>query len=135
MWPNELPVAGTPARCVSVDRAYGRLEGVEDIPTTLLQNAPLDFAEMLVNWMGPFHEGNEQLQRDEAMRSCGIAGQTIMLAAKSMGFDSCPMIGFDPIQVAELINLPKDHVIGFMIAVGKERNLLGRNQGSSPWTR
>ena len=74
---------------------------------------------MLVNWMGPFYDGKDELQRDEAMRSCGIAGQTIMLAAKAMGYDSCPMIGFDPAQVAELINLPDDHVIGFMIAVGK----------------
>jgi nitroreductase len=67
----------------------------------------------------PFYEGKEQLQRDEAMRSCGIAGQTIMLAAKAMGYDSCPMIGFDPVKVAEIIHLPSDHVIGFMIAVGK----------------
>jgi nitroreductase len=49
-----------------------------------------------------FYEGKEQLQRDEAMRSCWIAGQTIMLAAKSMGYDSCPMIGFDQVKVAEV---------------------------------
>jgi len=42
-----------------------------------------------------------------------------MLAAKAMGYDSCPMIGFDAVKVAEIINLPKNHVIGFMIAVGK----------------
>jgi len=53
------------------------------------------------------------------MRSCGIAGQTIMLAAQAMGYDSCPMIGFDQVKVAEIINLPSDHVIAFMIAVGK----------------
>ena len=53
------------------------------------------------------------------MRSCGIAGQTIMLAAEAMEYDSCPMIGFDASAVAKLINLPEDHVIGFMIAVGK----------------
>jgi nitroreductase len=35
-----------------------------------------------------------------------------------MGYDSCPMIGFDSVAVAEIINLPSDHVIGFMIAVG-----------------
>ena len=69
--------------------------------------------------MGPFYEGKEQLQRDEAMRSCGIAGQTIMLAAKAMGYDSCPMIGFDIDQVGRIIRLPQDHVVGFMIAVGK----------------
>ena len=40
-------------------------------------------------------------------------------AAKAMGYDSCPMIGFDPVKVAEIINLPSDHVLGFMIAVGK----------------
>lgn len=82
-------------------------------------DAPKEAAEMLVNWMGPFYEGKDELQRDEAMRSCGLAGQTIMLAAKAMDYDSCPMIGFDPVPVAELINLPKDHVIGFMIAIGK----------------
>ena len=83
------------------------------------RDAPQEVAELLVNWMGPFYQGKEELQRDEAMRSCGIAGQTIMLAAKAMGYDSCPMIGFDPVPVAELINLPDDHVISFMIAVGK----------------
>ncbi len=88
-------------------------------PERYWKNAPQEVAEMMVNMTVPFYEGKELLQRDEAMRSCGLAGQTIMLAAKSMGYDSCPMIGFDPVQVADLINLPKDHVIGFMVAVGK----------------
>jgi nitroreductase len=82
-------------------------------------NAAPEIQKLVTGWMGPFYEGKEQLQRDEAMRSCGIAGQTIMLAAKAMGYDSCPMIGFDPVKVAEIINLPSDHVVGFMIAVGK----------------
>ena len=88
-------------------------------PARYWKNAPKEVAEMMVSLTGPFYDGKEQLQRDEAMRSCGLAGQTIMLAAKAMGYDSCPMIGFDPVQVAELINLPEDHVIGFMISVGK----------------
>ena len=91
----------------------------EKSPERYWRDAPADVAELLVNWMGPFYEGKEQLKRDEAMRSCGIAGQTIMLAAKAMGYDSCPMIGFDAAKVAELINLPDDHVVSFMIAVGK----------------
>ena len=95
------------------------LKAWEKSPDRYWRDAPAEVAEMLVNWMGPFYQGKEELQRDEAMRSCGIAGQTIMLAAKAMGYDSCPMIGFDPVQVAKLINLPDDHVVGFMIAVGK----------------
>jgi nitroreductase len=88
-------------------------------PARYWRNAPAEVAKLLVDWMGPFHEGREWLQRDEAMRSIGMASQTIMLAAKAMGYDSCPMIGFDLEKVAELIRLPSDHVIGNMIAIGK----------------
>ena len=88
-------------------------------PERYWKNAPKEIRELLVNWMGPFHEGREWLQRDEAQRSIGMAMQTLMLAAKSMGYDSCPMIGFDIEKVAELINLPEDHVIGPMVAIGK----------------
>ncbi len=83
------------------------------------RNAPAEVAEILVNWMGPFHEGKPELQRDEAQRSIGMAMQTLMLAAKGMGLDSCPMIGFDHEAVASMVNLPADHCIGPMIAIGK----------------
>ena len=89
-------------------------------PAQYWKDAPKEARDFLVPAMGMFYEGKEQLQRDEAMRSCGIAAQTIMLAAKSMGYDSNPMIGFDPQTVAELINLPEDHVITMMVVVGKQ---------------
>jgi len=88
-------------------------------PERYWKDAPKDVADLLVNWMGPFHEGRDQLQRDEAQRSIGIAMQTLMLAAKAMGYDSCPMIGFDHDAVAGLINLPDDHCIGPTVAIGK----------------
>ena len=88
-------------------------------PGRYWKNAPQEVADLLVNWMGPFHEGRQWLQRDEAQRSIGMALQTIMLSAKAMGYDSCPMIGFDIEKVAELINLPDDYVMGPMVAVGK----------------
>ncbi|MEM6855119.1 MAG: nitroreductase family protein [Planctomycetota bacterium] len=91
----------------------------EKTPERYWQNAPKEVADLLVGWMGPFHEGREFLQRDEANRSMGMAMQTLMLAAKGMGYDSCPMIGFDFDPVAELINLPEDHVLGPMVAIGK----------------
>jgi nitroreductase len=89
-------------------------------PQRYWQNAPAEVNDLLVGWMGPFHEGRDWLQRDEAQRSIGMAMQTIMLAAKAMGYDTCPMIGFDIDAVAKLINLPEDHVMGPMIAVGKK---------------
>ncbi len=88
-------------------------------PQRYWRHAPKEVADLLVGWMGPFHEGREQLQRDEAMRSIGMAMQTLMLAAKAMGYDSCPMIGYDFDAVARLINLPADHAIGPMVAIGR----------------
>lgn len=88
-------------------------------PERYWQNAPESVRQQLVPMIVQFYEGRFELQRDEAMRSCGIAAQTLMLAAKSMGYDTCPMIGFDPQAVAELIQLPPNHVIGMMITLGK----------------
>ncbi|KKI99105.1 nitroreductase family protein [Prochlorothrix hollandica] len=88
-------------------------------PERYWRNAPESVQEQLVPMIGKFYAGNDQLQRDEALRSSGIASQTLMLAAKAMGYDSCPMIGFDPVQVAEIVNLPPTHIIGLMVTVGK----------------
>ncbi|HFO5012955.1 TPA: DUF1653 domain-containing protein, partial [Escherichia coli] len=78
-----------------------------------------DIRELMVSTMYSYYEGNIQYQRDEAFRSCGIAAQSLMLVAKSMGYDSCPMDGFDFPEVEKLINLPKDHVLTMLIAIGK----------------
>ncbi|MCP3915753.1 MAG: nitroreductase family protein [bacterium] len=88
-------------------------------PQRYWHDAPTAVADLLVNWMGPFHEGKPELQRDEAQRSIGMAMQTLMLAAQGMGYDSCPMIGFEHEAVAKLVNLPADHCIGPMVAIGK----------------
>ena len=63
--------------------------------------------------------GNEQLRRDENLRSGSLAAQTLMLAAKAMGYDSCPMIGFDFAAVARIINLPPEHDIVMAVTVGR----------------
>ena len=88
-------------------------------PARYWKNAPQEVADLLVGWMGPFHEGREWLQRDEAQRSIGMAMQTMMLAAQGLGYQSCPMIGFEIDKVAELVKLPDDHVMGPMVAIGR----------------
>ena len=82
-------------------------------------NAPQEVREFMLPAIDDYYRGKDQVQRDEAMRSCGIVAQTLMLAAKSMGYDSCPMDGFDFKKVAELIHLPDDHVIAMFVAIGK----------------
>ncbi|MDY7107357.1 MAG: nitroreductase family protein [Planctomycetota bacterium] len=97
----------------------GDLRAWADSPQRYWRNAPQAAQDFIVPAIGQYYEGRKQVQRDEAMRSCGIAAQTIMLAAKAMGYESCPMDGFDFDAVAELIRLPSDHVVAMMVAVGK----------------
>lgn len=95
------------------------LKAWEKDPARYWANAPQAAQDYLVPAIGQYYTGNEQAQRDEGMRSCGMAAQTIMLAAKEMGYDTCPMDGFDFDAVAKLINLPADHTPVMFIVVGK----------------
>ena len=97
------------------------------------KDAPQPVQDFLVPAIGQYYDGREQVQRDECMRSCGMAGMTIMLAAKAMGYDSCPMDGFDFDAVAKIIKLPEDHVISFMIAVGKGTQPAWPKPGQLPY--
>jgi len=90
-------------------------------------DAPESVRNFVVPAIDNYYRGKEQVQRDEAMRSCGMAAQTLMLAAKSMGYDSCPMDGFDFDAVGRLIHLPADHVIALFVAIGKST--------AAPWPR
>ena len=83
-------------------------------------HAPLEVQHILGPMIKPFYEGNDRLIRDEAIRSTGLAGMTLMLAAKGLGYDSCPMIGFDADKVAELIELPSHYALSFMIPIGMQ---------------
>jgi len=95
------------------------LKAWEKAPERYWQNAPKPVQDFLVPAIGQYYNGNELVQRDEAMRSCGMAAMTIMLAAKEMGYDTCPMDGFDFDAVAKLLNLPDDHTPVMFVVVGK----------------
>lgn len=88
-------------------------------PERYWKDAPKAVGDYLVPAIGQYYTGHEQVQRDEAMRSCGMAAMTIMLAAKEMGYDTCPMDGFDFDAVGKLLNLPADHIPTMFVTVGK----------------
>lgn len=88
-------------------------------PERYWQYAPQAAQDILVPAIGQYYQGHDQAQRDEGMRSCGMAAMTLMLAAKEMGYDTCPMDGFDFDAVAKLLNLPPDHIPAMFVTVGK----------------
>lgn len=95
------------------------LKAWEKQPARYWDNAPKEVQDYMVGAIDSYYRDLDRVQRDEAMRSCGITAQTLMLTAKDMGYDSCPMDGFDYDAVGNLINLPDDHVVTMMVAVGK----------------
>jgi len=101
-------------------------------PERYWANIPPEPRTALVESLRNSYSGKPQQQRDEAMRSCGMAAQTIMLAAKSMGYDTCPMKGFDYDAVGKMINLPADHVISMMVVVGKKTKDASPRGGQLP---
>lgn len=84
------------------------------------EGAPEDVQNYMTGAIDTYYRDKPQVQRDETMRSCGLTAQTLMLAARGKGLDSCPMDGFDFAAVAKLINLPDNYVIALMVAVGKK---------------
>ena len=91
----------------------------EKDPGRYWRNAPKEVQDYVVPAIDQYYRGREWVQRDEGMRSCGIAAQTLMLAAKAMGYESCPMDGFDYDAVGKLVNLPEDHVVAMFVVIGK----------------
>ena len=83
------------------------------------EGTPSEVQDYMAGAFDTYYRDKPQVQRDETMRSCGLMAQTLMLAARGKGLDSCPMDGFDFEAVGKLINLPENHVIAMMVAVGK----------------
>jgi nitroreductase len=95
------------------------LKAWEKDPARYWVNAPQAAQDIMIPMIGNFYNKKDQVQRDEGMRSGGMAAMTLMLAAKEMGYDSCPMDGFDFDVVGKLINLPEDHTPVMFVAIGK----------------
>lgn len=89
-------------------------------PSRYWQSADNDTQETMVSMINDFYKDSEQKQIDEVHRSAGMVGMNIMLMAENMGYQTCPMNGIDYDKLGKVINLPEDHLISFMVAIGKK---------------
>jgi len=108
------------------------LNAWEKQPERYWKNAPEEVQGFLLPAIEDYYTNHHQAQRDECFRSSSIAAMNIMLMAKGMGLDSCPMDGFDFDAVAKIINLPHDHIITMMITVGKKKEDARPRSGQLP---
>lgn len=97
----------------------GKLSAYEDA-AAIYAEAPDEIAERMVGTIHGLYGSNPQMARDEAVRGASLAAMSLMYAVRSLGLDSGPMIGFDPVRMAELVGLPEDHAPVMLVVIGKQ---------------
>ncbi|MFP4686710.1 MAG: thiol peroxidase [bacterium] len=84
-----------------------------------------DFIEQVED----IYTGLEQADR-YAVKNTALFAMSLMYSAKSLGWDTHPMIGFNPDKVKEEFQIPDKYIIPMLISLGKfdeEKELLPRN--------
>lgn len=104
------------------------LKYYEKIVPLMYNNGPFGvlgpFKKMLFFCRGIFQPtprgpASEHDMKVWAIKSCALACENMMLAARALGFDSCPMEGFDGSRVRKILNLPADAEIVMVLGFGK----------------
>jgi putative NAD(P)H nitroreductase len=61
----------------------------------------------------------EVYAKEDAIRNASLSAMQFMLIAKDLGFDTCPMTGFDFDKAKEFFNLDEEEIV-LLITLGKE---------------
>ncbi|WP_102347794.1 nitroreductase family protein [Bacillus sp. Marseille-P3661] len=59
--------------------------------------------------------------KDQGILNSSLAAMQLMLVAKAMGYDTCPMGGFDRQKMIEEFNIPPRYIPTMLISVGKAK--------------
>ncbi|MGG4144935.1 nitroreductase family protein [Paenibacillus algorifonticola] len=79
----------------------------------------LDYDQENENVIQFYEARGELFQRDDAIRNASLSAMQLMLIAKDMGWDTCPMIGFDADKIQQLFEIPDRYVPVMLITLGK----------------
>lgn len=74
------------------------------------------YETIVKTFVGMFKEDAAALS--EAQFNVSIAATTALYAAKSLGVDSCPMQGFDPVSYAKILEIPDGLVPTIIVPLG-----------------
>jgi len=99
----------------------GKLDAHEDAPK-IYAEAPLEIRKKMLPMIKNFYHNKNQFTRDEAIRNASLAAMTLMYSAKSRGWDTCPMIGFDPDAVFKILKLTPNYIPVMMMALGFQKD-------------
>ncbi len=104
----------------------GRLADASTIPDRLapVVEAGIMPAHLVPEWEKPargLYDDQPQRQRDEAVRTATFGTAAMIYTARSLGWGSTPMIGFDADSVHREFGLADDEIPVMLLSVGPER--------------
>ena len=103
--------------CSFLIAVCGKLNAFEDAPA-IYEDVDPSIKDKVLPMIKGFYENKEQLQRDEAIRSSSLVAMTLMFGAVNRGWDTCPMIGFDPEAVSKILKLDEFHIPVMLLTFG-----------------
>lgn len=80
-----------------------------------------EYDHMVHDTVSMYETRGEEFHKEEAIRNASISAMLFMLAAKDKDWDNCPMIGFDPNAVKDILDIDSNYEVAMMITLGKEK--------------
>lgn len=109
--------------------AYKNAENIYSGMLNLGIMSKLDYDNTIRDINNLYESRGEDFQRSEAIRNASLSAMMFMLLAKDKGWDTCPMIGFDPDEVKQIFKIPEKYEIVLMISMGKGNTIKQRMRG------
>ncbi|SDZ63688.1 Nitroreductase [Evansella caseinilytica] len=122
-----LPIAYNQSQVVESSftvAVLGDLEAnknAEAVYQTAVENRlmPEEVKNTLVGQINGAYERGGTFARDAAFLNASLAAMNIMLAAKGLGYDTCPIGGFNGAEFVKAFHVPERYVPVMLITVGK----------------
>ena len=89
-------------------------------PEHVWRHAPEKVISHVKKTLQEYYDKNPLYIRDDALKSCSLAAQNLLLAATSMGYDSTLISDYDHAKISKIIELPQNYIISMCIAIGKK---------------
>lgn len=110
-------------------KAYKQVDNLNQGMLSLGYLSQREYDETVKSVTSFYESHGEGFQRDEAIRNASLSAMQFMLIAKDKGWDTCPMIGFDPLALKQIFSISDQYEPVLLIALGKEDQSSQRPRG------
>jgi nitroreductase len=90
----------------------------DKVAPEVFEKAPEEARNLLLKNINSAYSQGRPLGEKEALKNASLGAMQLMLAAKALGIDSCPMSGFDHEAIIPAFGIPERFIPVMMITLG-----------------